>query len=60
MESTLDEGKLDLKNTVDEFTKRLILRVLDAHLGNVPRAAAQLNVTPFGLRKMMKRLGIER
>jgi transcriptional regulator with PAS, ATPase and Fis domain len=60
MESTLDDVKLDLKNTVDEFTKRLIIRVLDAHLGNVPRAAAQLNVTPFGLRKMMKRLGIER
>jgi transcriptional regulator with PAS, ATPase and Fis domain len=60
MDSTLQEGKMDLRNTVDEFTKRLILRVLDGHQGNVPRAAEQLNVTPFGLRKMMKRLGIER
>ena len=60
MDATLQEGKFDLRTTVDEFTKRLILRVLDHHQGNVPKAAEQLNVTPFGLRKMMKRLSIEK
>ncbi len=60
MDVTLQEGKFDLRTTVDEFTKRLILRVLDHHQGNVPKAAEQLNVTPFGLRKMMKRLSIEK
>lgn len=59
MESLLREEVSDLRSTVDEFTKMLIIRVLGRHAGNVSNAAAQLNITPFGLRKMMKRLGIK-
>ncbi len=58
VESRLQEGDLDLRNTVDEFTRNFVVRALRIHGGNVPRAAKQLKVTTFGLRKMMKRLGI--
>ncbi|HEY7160301.1 MAG TPA: sigma 54-interacting transcriptional regulator [Acidobacteriota bacterium] len=49
---------LDLKTGVDEFTKKMILRALKRHNGNVAEAAEQLKITTFGLRKAMKRLGI--
>lgn len=58
VENSLDAGDFDLRNTVDEFTRQLILRSLKLHDGNIPQAAAHLKVTSFGLRKMMKRLGI--
>jgi transcriptional regulator with PAS, ATPase and Fis domain len=60
VESRLQEGDLDLKNTVDEFTRNFILHALRIHGGNVPKAARQLKVTTFGLRKMMKRLSISK
>ena len=60
VENSLQERNLDLRNTVDEFTRKLILRALNLHGGNIPNAAAQLKVTTFGLRKMMKRLNISR
>lgn len=60
VESRLREGELDLRNTVDEFTKNFILRALRINGGNVSNAARQLKVTTFGLRKMMKRLGISK
>lgn len=59
MDSLLQEEVSDLRSTVDEFTKTLIVRVLGRHAGNVSKAAAQMNITTFGLRKMMKRLGIK-
>ncbi len=59
-ESRLRQGDLDLRNTVDEFTRSFVVRALRIHGGNVPRAAKQLKVTTFGLRKMMKRLGISK
>jgi transcriptional regulator with GAF, ATPase, and Fis domain len=43
-----------------DVTKDLIVQALTLHHGNVKKAAAHLKVTPFGLRKMMKRLGIEK
>jgi transcriptional regulator with PAS, ATPase and Fis domain len=49
---------VDLKTSVDEFTRKMILRALKRNDGNVPKAAAQLKLTAFGLRKAMKRLGI--
>jgi transcriptional regulator with PAS, ATPase and Fis domain len=58
VESRLQEGNLDLRNTVDEFTKNFIVRALRRNGGNVTTAAKQLKITAFGLRKMMKRLGI--
>ena len=41
-----------------EFTKKMIVRALKKNHGNIPKAAAQLKITAFGLRKAMKRLGI--
>lgn len=58
VESRLREGELDLRSTVDEFTRNFIVRALRINGGNVSNAAKQLKVTTFGLRKMMKRLGI--
>jgi DNA-binding NtrC family response regulator len=56
----LDKASINLHETIDEMTKRLIAHSLKLHHGNIARAAQYLNVTPFGLRKMMKRLGIEK
>lgn len=55
-EHQLDD--VDLKTSVDEFTRKLIVRALRRHHGNVSKAAAQLKITTFGLRKAMKRLDI--
>jgi len=55
-EHQLDDN--DLKTNVDEFTRKLIVRALKRHHGNVSKAAAQLKITTFGLRKAMKRLDI--
>ena len=60
VESRLQEGDLDLRNTVDEFTRNFVLHALRIHGGNVSKAAKQLKVTTFGLRKMMKRLDISK
>ncbi len=60
-EDNINEGhfdNVDLKTSVDEFTKKLIVRALKKNHGNIPKAAAQLKITAFGLRKAMKRLGI--
>ncbi|HSE40414.1 MAG TPA: sigma 54-interacting transcriptional regulator [Acidobacteriota bacterium] len=58
IEELLDAENLDLKTSVDEFTRQLILRALKRNDGNIPKAAAQLKITTFGLRKAMKRLQI--
>lgn len=52
------EEDVDLKTSVDEFTRKMILRALKRNDGNVSKAATQLKITTFGLRKAMKRLGI--
>ena len=54
----LKDENVDLKTSVDEFTKKLILRALKRNDGNVSKAAAQLKLSSYGLRKAMKRLGI--
>jgi len=53
-----DDENSDLRTSVDEFTRKLILRALKRNDGNIGKAAAQLKMTTFGLRKAMKRLGI--
>lgn len=54
------EKPYDLRKTMQDKTKDLIVQALALHQGNVKKAAAHLKVTTFGLRKMMKRLGIEK
>lgn len=49
---------VDLRQTLDETSKGLILRALQLHDWNIAKASRYLNVTGYGLRKMMKRLGI--
>ena len=60
LESDLERTSINLHAALDEMSKRLILRAMQLHQGNITRAAKHLGLTPFGLRKMMKRLGIEK
>jgi transcriptional regulator with PAS, ATPase and Fis domain len=56
----VSEGKpLNLHDAVDEYTKKLILEALEQNDWNFTRTAKQLGITHFGLRKMMRRLGIQ-
>ena len=49
---------IDLHHTLKETSRNLILRALHLQSWNIAKAARYLNVTGYGLRKMMKRLGI--
>lgn len=60
LKTNLEKTSINLHETIDEMTKRLILHALSLHPDNLTKAAQYLNVTPYGLRKMMKRLGIEK
>jgi transcriptional regulator with PAS, ATPase and Fis domain len=60
IQANTDKSSIDLHHTIDEVTKKLIQHSLKIHHGNITRAAEYLSVTPFGMRKMMKRLGIQR
>ena len=53
-----DEDHVDLRSKLDETSRKWILRALKKHDGKIGPAAKSLGVTSFGLRKMMKRLGI--
>lgn len=50
----------DLRETVQKYTKELIEQALALNNGNVKKTAEHLKVTTFGLRKTMKRLGIQK
>jgi DNA-binding NtrC family response regulator len=54
----LDQTSLNLHEALDEMSRRMITRALKLHNGNISRTAQHLGLTPFGLRKMIKRLGI--
>lgn len=59
----LDEKKTkpyDLRETVQNVTKDLIVQALAQNNGNIKKTADYLKVTTFGLRKTMKRLGIRK
>ena len=72
--ATLGEGPLDvddlgpvdpgieipLKDAVIELEKRMILKALRTHDGNVTRAAETLGLSRLGLRKKLERYSIER
>ena len=60
LKTNQEKTSINLHETIDEVTKRLILHALSLHPENLTRAARYLNVTPYGLRKMMKRLGIHK
>ena len=48
----------DLRSSVDEFQRRLILRALHTHQGNWTAAAKQLKVDRANLHRLARRLGI--
>lgn len=50
----------DLRETVQNVTKDLIVQALAHNNGNIKKTADYLKVTTFGLRKTMKRLGIRK
>ena len=50
----------DLRETVQNVTKELIVQALAQNNGNIKKTADYLKVTTFGLRKTMKRLGIRK
>jgi len=60
IQTDVDQTSVRLHETLDEMTRRLIHQAFQLYPNNYTRAARYLNVTPFGLRKMMKRLGIEK
>ncbi|GIX05789.1 MAG: hypothetical protein KatS3mg115_0192 [Candidatus Poribacteria bacterium] len=53
-------SRLPLARAVEEFERRLILRVLRQHNGNVTRAARQLGIGRPSLHRKMAQLGIDR
>lgn len=61
-DSNLDlanSDQIDIHREIDKLSEKLILQALEKHDWNISKAAKFLNLTPFGLRKMMKRLGIQ-
>jgi transcriptional regulator with GAF, ATPase, and Fis domain len=50
---------VNLRDKVDETTRDWILRALHLNNWNVSAAARSLQITRFGLQKMMKRLAID-
>jgi transcriptional regulator with PAS, ATPase and Fis domain len=60
LQEDLGKDSIHLHETIDEVTRKLIQHALKLHQGNITRAAQYLNVTPFGMRKMMKRLSISK
>ena len=50
----------DINETLNSVRTELIFQALKLYQGNVKKAAAHLKITPFGLRKMMSRLGIQK
>ena len=52
------EGPVNLRDKVDETTRDWILRALHSNNWNISAAARSLQITRFGLQKMMKRLAI--
>ncbi|HSP07305.1 MAG TPA: sigma 54-interacting transcriptional regulator [Acidobacteriota bacterium] len=60
IEPHLRKDSLPIKETMDEIAGRLVLYALKLHGGNLARTAKYLDISAFGLRKMMKRLRIRR
>jgi transcriptional regulator with PAS, ATPase and Fis domain len=60
VDSQIGKETLPIHKTLDEVARKLVLHALDLKDGNLTHTAKYLDISVFGLRKMMKRLGIER
>lgn len=56
----LERESFDFHDVTSQVSKQFVESVLDHHQGNVRKAAEHMKMSEFGLRKMMKRLGIIR
>ncbi len=54
------KDSLPIHKTIDEITRKLVVHALNLHEGNLTRTAKYLQISVFGLRKMMKRLQVDR
>jgi transcriptional regulator with PAS, ATPase and Fis domain len=59
-ENALGKEPFDLRETLHDISRKMILYALNLHDGNIKKAAAHLKISTFGLRKMMKRLDIKK
>jgi transcriptional regulator with PAS, ATPase and Fis domain len=60
VDSKTGSDSLPIHKTLDEIARKLVLYALDLQDGNLTRTAKYLQISVFGLHKMMKRLGIPR
>jgi two-component system response regulator HupR/HoxA len=58
IQENLQKNSFDFKELSDQMDRKVIQSILDRHQGNVKKAADQMNISEFGLRKKMSRLGI--
>jgi DNA-binding NtrC family response regulator len=57
-ENAMGNKPFDLRETLHEISRKMIEHALTLNNGNIKDTAAHLKVSTYGLRKMMKRLGI--
>lgn len=58
IQENLQKNSFDFKELSEQMDRKVIQSILDRHQGNVKKAADQMNISEFGLRKKMSRLGI--
>lgn len=54
----LSKDSFDIREVTDDLTRKFVVEALQHHQGNIRKAAEHMKLTEFGLRKMIKRLGI--
>jgi arginine utilization regulatory protein len=57
-QSTIQQERFDLHATLDRAAHKIVLHTLERNNYNIAKTAEFLNMSQFGLRKMMKRLKI--
>jgi DNA-binding NtrC family response regulator len=55
----ISKGRFNYREILDDVSERLVQHVLRMTDGNITRAAQLMGLSPFGLRKILKRLKIE-
>ncbi len=58
IQENLEKNSFSFRELSEQMDRKVIQSILDRHEGNVKKAAAQMNISEFGLRKKMSRLGI--
>ncbi len=58
IQENLQKNSFDFRELSAQMDRKVIQSILDRHQGNVKKAAEQMKVSEFGLRKKMSRLGI--